>query len=221
MKETHQAGSAQQWTSTQAYVVAVICLLVGIAAGWLIRGSQTPAQTAPAAGLAPAETGASQAPLSARLKEMADAQAAPVIEQLKSEPNNADLLINLGNIYYDTQQYPTAIEYYQRALTKQPANAAVRTDMATAYWYLGNADEAITEFKKALSYEPNNANTLFNLGIVQWQGKMDVDGAVTTWQKLLDSNPNYAGKEKVRELMDQAKRHAGIKPGTPARPLPQ
>jgi len=45
--------------------------------------------------------------------------------------------------------------------------------MATAYWYTGNADTAIAEFQKSLSYDPNKANTLFNLGIVEWQGKIE------------------------------------------------
>jgi cytochrome c-type biogenesis protein CcmH/NrfG len=48
---------------------------------------------------------------------------------------------------------------------------------------------------------------LFNLGIVKWQGKMDAEGAVAAWQKLLDSNPNYETKEKVQELIQQAKKH--------------
>ena len=87
------------------------------------------------------------------------------------------------------------------------------------YWYTGNPDAAIAEFKKSLSYEPNKANTLFNLGVVEWQGKMDVDQAVATWQKLLDTNPNYADKDKVLQLMAQAKKHSGIKAGTPAKPL--
>jgi tetratricopeptide (TPR) repeat protein len=153
------------------------------------------------------------------MQKMADTQAGPLIEKLKADPTNAGLLANIGNVYYDAQQYPTAIDYYQRALKVEPANTGVRTDMATAYWYTGNADAAIAEFKKSLSYEPNQANTLFNLGIVEWQGKMDIDKAVAAWQKLLDTNPNYEHKDKVLELMAQAKKHSGVKPGTPAKPL--
>lgn len=226
MNQERQATSTE-WTSTQAYTLSVICLLVGIAGGWLIHGSQPSAVPGPAeaaSAVAPAEMGASAGPAMpspARLKEMADTQAAPLVERLKSDPNNGDLLANIGNLYYDAQQYPTAIEYYQRAVKVQPANTGLRTDLATAYWYTGNADEAIVEFKKALSYEPNKGNTLFNLGIVQWQGKMDSAGALATWQKLLDTNPNYEGKEKVLELIAQVKQHAGIKPGTTAKPLPQ
>jgi cytochrome c-type biogenesis protein CcmH/NrfG len=225
MTDTNRVTSIEQWTSVQAYVLAVICLLVGIAGGWFIRGSQSPAAaatetanaSAPAMGSANA---GAQTPTPADMQKMADTQAGPLIEKLKADPSNAGLLENIGNIYYDAQQYPTAIDYYQRALKVEPTNTGVRTDMATAYWYTGNADTAIAEFQKSLSYEPNKANTLFNLGIVEWQGKMDIDKAVTTWQKLLDTNPNYEAKDKVLELMAQAKKHSGVKPGTPAKPLP-
>jgi tetratricopeptide (TPR) repeat protein len=224
MTDANRATSIEQWTSVQAYVLAVICLLVGIAGGWFIRGSQSPAAaatttataSAPAAGSADAGT---QTPTPAQMQKMADAQAGPLIEKLKADPTNAGLLENIGNVYYDAQQFPTAIAYYQRALKVEPANTGVRTDMATAYWYTGNADAAIAEFQESLSYEPNKANTLFNLGVVEWQGKMDIDKALATWQKLLDTNPNYEGKDKVLELMAQAKKHSGVKPGTPAKPL--
>jgi cytochrome c-type biogenesis protein CcmH/NrfG len=226
MTDTNRATSTsvEQWTSVQAYVLAVICLLVGIAGGWFIRGSQSPAAapaetaSAPAPAMGSAAAGA-QTPTPAQMQKMADTQAGPLIEKLKADPANAGLLANIGNIYYDAQQFPTAIDYYQRALKVEPANTAIRTDMATAYWYTGNADTAIAEFQKSLSYEPNKPNTLFNLGIVEWQGKMDIDKAVATWQKLLDTNPNYEGKDKVLELMAQAKKHSSVKPGTPAKPL--
>ncbi|MGA2424627.1 MAG: tetratricopeptide repeat protein [Terriglobales bacterium] len=226
MTDTNQVASSsiEQWTSVQAYVLAVICLLVGIAGGWFIRGSQSPAiagaETASAPAPAPAINPGTQTPTPAEMQKMADTQAGPLIEKLKTDPNNAGLLASIGNVYYDAQQFPTAIEYYQRALKMEPANTGVRTDMATAYWYSGNADSAIAEFQKSLSYEPNKANTLFNLGVVEWQGKMDIDKALATWQKLLDTNPNYEGKDKVLELMAQAKKHAGVKPGTPAKALP-
>jgi cytochrome c-type biogenesis protein CcmH/NrfG len=222
MTDTSRATSIEQWTSGQAYTLAVVCLLLGIAGGWLIRGSQSPAAatadtataSAPAVGTANAGT---QTPTPAQMQKMADTQAGPLLEKLKADPTNVGLLANIGNVYYDAQQFPSAIEYYQRALKVQPSNTGVRTDMATAYWYTGNADTAIAEFQKSLSYEPNKANTLFNLGIVEWQGKMDNDKAVAAWQKLLDTNPNYEGRDKVLELMAQVKKHEGVKLGTPAK----
>jgi cytochrome c-type biogenesis protein CcmH/NrfG len=224
MPDINNTSTPPKWTTLQAYTLAVMCLLLGIVGGWLFRGSQSPAaapETAAAAAPTGMGGGVNSQPTPEQMKAMADTQAKPLLDKLQSDPSNVDLLTSVGNVYYDTQQYPTAINYYQQALKLQPANSGVRTDMATAYWYTGDADTAIAEFKKSLSYEPNKPNTLFNLGIVEWQGKMDINDAVVTWQKLLDTNPNYEGKDKVLDLMAQAKKHAGVKPGTPAKPLPQ
>ena len=223
MSENKVDASHTIWTDAQAYTLAVICLLLGVVGGWLIRGSQPPAGSPVATASAPVPNGTGGAmnnqPSAEQLRQMADAQAAPLIEKLKSDPKNPDLLVSTGNSYYDAQQYPVAVDYYGRALEIKPSDASVRTDMATAYWYMGDADRAIAEFNKALSYEPNKANTLFNLGLVKWRGKMDVNGAVADWEKLLATNPNYAGKDKVEQLITEAKKHAGIKPGTKAQPL--
>ena len=217
-------SAASQWTSLQAYTLTVVCLLLGIAAGWLLRGSQSPAVAAEAtSAAAPAAMGmgANSQPTPEQLKAMGDVQAKPLLEKLKADPQNAELLTSIGNIYYDTQQFPTAISYYQQCLKLQPENTGVRTDMATAYWYSGDTDTAIGEFKKSLSYEPNKPNTLFNLGIVEWQGKMDIKSAVADWKKLLETNPNYQAKDTVLNLIAQAEKHSNVKPGTPAKALPQ
>ena len=210
---------AGQWTRTSAVIVAVVCLAAGIAGGWFIRGSQSPA--APGAeriAITSAPMGnqsgpASRPPDSDRLKEMADAEAVPLLDKLKSDPKNPGSLTAIGNIYYDAKQYPIAIDYYGRALKANPSDASVRTDMATAYWYMGNADTAIAEFNKALTYAPNNANTLFNLGLVKWKGKMNATGAIADWEKLLAANPNYEEKDKVEQMIAEAKGHAAGKSG--------
>jgi cytochrome c-type biogenesis protein CcmH/NrfG len=213
-------ATGERWTSRQAYALAVVCLLIGVAAGWFVRGSQSPSTPAAETANVTALSAGTQ-PTLEQMKRMADKQVEPLLTQVKTDPNNAELLANIGNIYYDTHQFQAAIDYYQRALQIKPDNASVRTDMGTAYWYSDNADAAIAEFKRALVSEPNKPNALFNLGIVLWQGKVDVDGALSAWQKLLDTNPNYENKGKLLDLTAQVKKHSGIKPGTQAKALPQ
>jgi cytochrome c-type biogenesis protein CcmH/NrfG len=48
---------------------------------------------------------------------------------------------------------------------------------------------------------------------------MDIKSALATWQRLLDTNPNYEGKEKVIELMAQVRKHSTIKPGAQGKDL--
>jgi cytochrome c-type biogenesis protein CcmH/NrfG len=223
MAETNQGTNSQSWTSTQAYIMAVVCLLVGGAVGYLLRGSMggssTPAPAAVATdqqGMPPAGMGGGmgqQVPSPERLKAMADKQAEPLLEQLKSKPNDPALISQIGNMYYDAQVFPTAIEYYQRSLAIEPKNAAVRTDLATAMFYSNEPDQALTEFDRALKDDPKNSNALFNRGIVKWQAKMDVNGAVADWEALLKQNPNYEQADKVRMYIAQAKKHSNMKPG--------
>jgi len=207
MTETNQT-SVELWPIKRAMILAAAFLVLGLVAGWFIRGWENPAasaNTAPAA--ANPATGSPAAPAAdaTRLKQAADTQAAPLLDQLRSNPQNPDLLVSVGNLYYDAQQYPTAIEYYGRALQARPTDANVRTDMGTAYWYMGNADAALAQFNQALTYAPDNPNTLYNRGLVKWQGKKDGAGALADWEKLLATNPNYQGRDKVEQMMAEVK----------------
>lgn len=214
MPEETQKRSVN-WTNPQAYGLAIGCLLVGIAVGYLLRKSAAAPVTAGAAQAQPAETmpGAMSQVTPEQLKLMADKQAEAALNQLKAKPSDPALLVQVANIYYDAQQFKDAIDYYARALQSTPDNTNVRTDMATAYWYLGDADRALTEFDRVLKQEPRKTNALFNRGIVRWQGKMDVKGALADWEALLRTDPNYPERPKVEQMMTQARRHANIKPG--------
>lgn len=206
-----EGPSTGKWTSTQAYVLSVICLLVGVAVGYLARGSASPQASAVAApaGTAPV-TAASQTPTPEQMRQMAEAEAAPLLAQLKTDPNNADVLYKVGNVYYDAQQFPEAVKYYERCLKINPKETDVRTDMATAYHFMGEADRALQEYEQVLKIDGKHANALFNTGMVKWQDKQDMNGAIVAWKKLLETNPQYPQRERVQQLIAQAEQHLGM-----------
>lgn len=199
------------WTSTQAYILAVFCMVLGVALGYLFRGSASPAAETAAAS-APTDASATQGtqaqPTPEQQKEMIDQAIAPLLATLKANPDDVDTTIKVANLYYDGRQYPEAVKYYQLAAKSQPNNADLLTDLGTSLWYTGDADGAITEFQKALKYQPDHPGTLFNLGIVRWQGKSDPKGAVQAWEQLLQTNPNYPQKQQLQEYIEKAKQHA-------------
>lgn len=211
MAENETPGSGQ-WTSTQAYVLSVICLLVGVAVGYLARGSASP-QTGVVQAQAAAQAGmgsAAQTPSREQMRQMAETEAVPVIAQLKSDPNNSDLLYKLGNIYYDAQQYADAVNYYERCLKINPKATDVRTDMATAYHFMGQTDRALQEYGEVLKIDGTHANALFNTGMVKWQDKQDMSGAIVAWKRLLETNPQYPQRDKVQQLIAQAEQHLSM-----------
>ena len=210
---TTQPTAGSVWRAKQVYAMAVICLVVGLAIGYLFRGSQSPAAPAPPpansqAGTQPsAPPGgmAGQMPTLEQMKQIADKKAAPLLEKLKGDPNNTDLLIQAGNIYLSTHQFKEAAGYFDRVLQVEPKNVAVRTQMASCMYYNGDVDGAISQLQQSLHYDPKDANSLFDLGMIKWQGKHDSKGAVVAWQQLLKSNPQLSADRKanLQKLMAQ------------------
>ena len=215
--ETDQSKTS--WTSAQVYIMSAICLLLGIAVGYLVRGAQ-PATVAATSSAAPSPdaNGVPQQPSPEQMKRMADAKAAPLLMQLQLSPNDPQLLAELGNIYYDTQNYQDAIAYYKRSLAlKEDPN--VRTDMGTSFFYLGDSDTALAEFDRALKVNPKFENALLNVGIVKFNGKMDARGAITAWEQLLKQNPNHPRRADIEQMIAQAKKHENVTPGQKAKPI--
>ncbi len=206
--------STPTWTSAQAYVLAVICLAIGVAIGWWLRATPE-TQSASASGQSTGTPASGdQQPTPAQMKRMADTQAEPLLAQLKSRPNDPALLAQIGNVYYDAQLYNEAVGYYDRSLKIDAKNGNVRTDMGTAYFYMGDSDRALKEFATTLQYDPKHAQTMFNIGMVKWQGKGDATGAVEAWQRLLQVAPDYPERARVEQLIDRAKQHTNMTPGT-------
>lgn len=199
-----QPTTASAWQVKQVYAMAAISLIVGLAIGYLFRGSQSPAPaprpvTAAVSQPSPAAGGmGGQMPSLEQMKQMADVKAAPLLEKLKTDPNNTDLLVKVGDLYQGTHQFKEAAGYYDKALQIDSKNVPIRTQFASCLYYQGNVDGAISQLQQALHYDPKDANSLFNLGIMKLQGKKDAKGALAAWQLLLSSNPQLSADRKAR-----------------------
>jgi cytochrome c-type biogenesis protein CcmH/NrfG len=188
------------------YSMAAFCLAVGLGIGYLMRGSQLAvlpsqstahvvAQTAPA-GAKP--TG--HRPSLDEMRQMADKQAAPLLEKLKNNPNDSSLLIQVGAIYHTSHRFKEAADYYTRALDTDPKNVTVRTKLASSLYRNGDIEAAIAQLNRALTYDPKDANALFDLGMIKLQGKGDPKGALAAWQRLLKTNPQLSPERKATVL---------------------
>ena len=197
----------------QAYILATVCLLVGLPIGYLIRGSAPPAPhdvasvseaNAARPTAAMPEGAPAKMPSLDDMKRMADKQVQPELAELQSKPNDAVLLNKIALSYKAAHQFREAASYFKKSLESDPRNVAVRADYASCLYYTGDVDGALAQLEKSLTYDPNHAGTLFNIGMIKWKGKGDVDGAVAAWKKLLKLNPNMKGKEQIEQLIDQA-----------------
>ena len=66
-------------------------------------------------------------------------------EVMKNQGNTATW-IQLGHVYFDTDQYQKAIDAYRKALELDPRNADVLTDLGIVYQRNGQPQESIKSF---------------------------------------------------------------------------
>ena len=187
----------------QVYFMAALCLGAGLGVGYLLRNSQPalPAQpNAPRLATTATAKPAGHHLSLEEMRQMADKQAAPLLEKLKSNPNDSSLLVQVGAIYHTTHRFKEAADYYNRALQSDPKNVSVRTKLASSLYRNGDIDGAIAQLNRALKDQPSDANALFNLGMIKLQGKGDAKGALAMWQRLLKTNPQLSPDRKATVL---------------------
>jgi len=125
---------------------------------------------------------------------------------VKKDPKNLPAWVEMGNLYFDTNQPKEAIEAYSQYLAAKPDNPDVRTDMGIMYRKLGDFDRAIEEFKKAAQSDPKHVNSRYNLGLVLLHDKQDMKGAINAWEEYLKVDPKSERAERVRTQMEKIKK---------------
>jgi cytochrome c-type biogenesis protein CcmH/NrfG len=188
-------------------LAVVIAFLVGFITGATVailkgkKGVEGPAmvqkpQTAPM----PAPPGPSSLEVASKIETLK--------EIVKKDPKNLPAWVELGNLYFDSNQPKEAIEAYSQYLAIKPDNADVRTDMAIMYKNLGDFNRALDEFRKAAQSDPKHVNSRYNIGIVLLHDKQDIKGAIKAWEEYLKVDPKSERAERVRAQMANLKKMA-------------
>jgi cytochrome c-type biogenesis protein CcmH/NrfG len=206
---SNPSSAAATWLSRQVAVLAVVSLIIGLIAGYSLNRSRAAVAAQPAAavpGSVAAKTPGTHPPMTMeQMKSMADRQAGPLLEKLKTDPADATVLGQLGLLYSSAHQFQQSVAYYDKALQADPTNLNVRTQLASSLYYGGDVDAALKQLQQVLKSDPKNANALFNQGIMKWKGKEDAAGAIAAWEELLRSNPNLDRRATVEEAIAEAK----------------
>jgi cytochrome c-type biogenesis protein CcmH/NrfG len=210
-------GEVKHWSNLQTYSLAFICLLVGLATGYLLHPPQPAQLNAPSAatGMPQTAPGAMNGgvPTPEQMKQMADKKAGPMLAALQKEPNNSELLAQVGSVYFHTQQFAAAQDYYTRSLKAKPT-ADGYVNLANAYYYGGSGDQALAALNHALELDPKSADALFNLGMLNWQLKNNPQGAIDAWQRLIQANPSHPHRADVEKMIAQVKEHMNMPAGS-------
>lgn len=171
-----------------AIVFGIAGSLFGLIIGWILGSQQASGNArlaAPTAQVAaaPAQSAPQAVPVDPARAKALEAVAA-------QNPNDAQPRVQLGNAFFDAEQYALAISWYEQAIALNPRDTNVSTDLGVAYYYTNQVDRALAQFDNSLKSDPNHAKTLLNVGIVKAFGKQDLAGAAAAWELVAKLSPD-------------------------------
>src|SRR5216110_3188067 len=97
--------------------------------------------------------------------------------------------VNLGNMLYQTNRIPEAMDLFKQALEIKPAEA--HYSLGNALVLTGRTSEAIDKYEQALRINPNHAHAHNNLGNALLQTGRTSE-AIDQFKQALRMNPNSA-----------------------------
>lgn len=166
--------------NTILFIVAALAL--GFVAGVVFSAYRSSTQLS-AAGPGTA------APKPALNSQQQSTQAA-LMKRTQDNPNDVQAWTELGHFYFDTGAHEKAINAYETSLSIDNKRPDVWTDLGVMYRRIGNPQKALECFDRALALNPAHEVAMFNKGIVLMHDIQNTQGAIESWKRLIQINPN-------------------------------
>ncbi|MBN2244855.1 MAG: tetratricopeptide repeat protein [Candidatus Aminicenantes bacterium] len=169
-----------------ALLIGLSCLIIGFIGGMVYSVYGPKAEiTSPAAAFNPALPSQSKvsAELSQKILELEKAAVA--------YPGNPETWLQLGNLYFDSDNFQNAIEAYTKYIELDPKNPNVWTDLGIMYRSAGQPEKAIETFDQAIAIDPQHEQSRYNKGVVFLHDLNDPAAAKREWEMLLRINPDF------------------------------
>ena len=178
--------SRRSWVA-QSVVMLLVGGLVGFGVGYFAGGGGRPTTAAPA--------GAA----------VAGDRVAELTRSLERDPENPGILEDLGNAYYDQEDWDHAVEAYEKARRKAPTNPNLLSDLGAAHRNRGEFDLAVAFFQKARQADPDHWQSLLNWLLVEAYDRRDARAAQPLYDELKRRYPEIPQIEKIQEQISSAR----------------
>jgi Flp pilus assembly protein TadD len=130
---------------------------------------------------------------------------------LELDPDNVDVMTNLGVAYYQLGQPSMAIDMYNRAIEIAPEDADIRSNLAASYVQQfepeGTTEPlemALEQYQKAVELEPDLPEAHYGLGAV-YMLLGQTENAITSFEKFqeLDKGTDPQATESAQAILEQ------------------
>lgn len=199
MKKTEQV-EVKYIKLSNAFLLAFICLVLGFIGG----NVYSVYKAGPDSGFSSISM---PNPSAGRPAAVPTDRIAALVKETTADPGNMAAWMELGNLYFDSDQADKAISAYTRYIEINPKNPDVWTDLGVMYREVGQSPKALDCFEEAMRLDPRHEQSRFNKGIVLMHDMKDAAAAVEAWKNLERINPLFTAPngQTIRDLIARAK----------------
>lgn len=165
----------------QSVVTLLVGALIGFAVGYFASGGGRPT---PARDSGPADTG----------DRIADLRGG-----VDRDPENPELLIDLGNAYYDREDWDRAVAAYEKARRKAPKNPNLLSDLGASHRNRGEFELAVAYFQKARENDADHWQSLLNWVLVEAYDRKNAAAAQRAFDELKKRYPEVPHLDRIQE----------------------
>jgi serine/threonine protein kinase/tetratricopeptide (TPR) repeat protein len=117
--------------------------------------------------------------------------AAACNRALELDPESAEVLVTMGNLYREMGEYEKAIESYQRSLESRGDDPEAYLGIATAYGATGDYEKAETAYRRAIALRPGYWAGHNKLGRFYFD-RSQYDLAAEEFKRVIELTPDNA-----------------------------
>lgn len=165
-------------SAAQSVVMLFVGALVGFGAGYFAGGGGRPSASGPVA---------------------AGDRVGELRQALDRDPENPEILMDIGNAYYDREDWDDAIKSYEKARRKAPKNPNLLSDLGAAHRNRGEFDVAIAFFQKAREANPDHWQSLLNWLLVEAYDRRDAKAAQPLMDEVKKRYPEIPQIDRIQE----------------------
>lgn len=146
-------------------------------------------------------------------------------EILQWDKNQADVLLDLGMLYYTTNRYQQALDMLLKSLEVEPSKALHHYSIGLVLQKIGDLPQAIQAYQEVISLDPQWIDAYNNLGNIFFAAG-NLEQAELTYRKASTANPNHFGsylnlgnvlmkRQQVDEAIETYEKALHLKPRDP------
>lgn len=123
-----------------------------------------------------------------------------LLDAVKTQPENADCYLYIGNVYTHKREFGKAAAYYRIGLDLAKKPAVFLFNLGQAMYYDGKYDEAVATFGKAWDADRSLVDTWLDRGRAYYL-LSDRPNTIKSWRTYLEVAPNNPQAETIRKAL--------------------